>query len=355
LIYLHIGRNKAGSTTLQDFFLERRAELGAMGVTYAMFGHLKDSQPGVPGFGTAQELADYARAHPQTSVLISNEIFFPWPRDYTDTVTKALKDFDVKVIGYIRPYGDWVRSTYAQEIHMGINARDFDAYMEMFHDRISGWPAIEGWGEGVGWPNMHIRAVDPRCLTGGNLLIDCLTALGVEPDFGRAAFALHSNASPHWMVLEMVRSLIESSNDIGWDDPFFLANVYPLKRVMQQCVNASPNGSMRVQYQTAAQLRFLAELYNRDLALLADRTGTVLPAASLDNIQERPFLPSIRQVPADIMADFAVRVRSGAFRERWPGAADIANRALDAVDLPASARGWAKVKRLVVPVEVPTD
>lgn len=355
MIYLHIGRNKVGSTTLQDYFYARRDELAAHGITYAMFGHMREWHPDLPGFASADELAAYARAHPDRSVLVSNEFMFPWPRSYTEAVVAALKGVDAKVIAYIRPYAEWISSNYSWEIHMGVSSLDFDHFFEQIRDGVSCWPALEAWGNGMGWENMHIRSLDPRSLRGGNLISDCLSALGMDSGVEESARQLRSNASPNWMVLELVRSLMDQTKDVAWDDPYFRTHVHPLKELMDQAIAASPNGGMKAQYHTAAQLRFLGELYNRDIGAIGELTGVEFPAIPLDRIEERPFLPSIRMIPKDIMADFAARASAPAFRERWPDAAGIAHIALDAVVLPASTRGWAKIKRFLVPGTVPDE
>ncbi|MEI9987955.1 MAG: hypothetical protein WDN69_35555 [Aliidongia sp.] len=193
-IHLHIGRNKAGSTTLQDFFLAERDTLAASGLRYCLFGHLKDSVPGVLGFQTQFELADHARAGHDRAYLVSNEFMFGWPRDYTDSMAAGLAGFDVRIIAYIRPYGAWVCSAYADAVKHGESSRDFDNYLDWLRPRISAWPYLEGWGEAFGWDRVRVRSIDPRDLEGGDLIGDCLSALGLDP--APAVAAGRSNRAP---------------------------------------------------------------------------------------------------------------------------------------------------------------
>src|SRR5579859_7868096 len=180
-IYLHIGRNKAGSTSLQDFFLARRETLAAAGLRYCLFGHLKDSVPGVLGFQTQFELAADARAGTERAYLVSNEFMFGWPLEYTASMASGLAGLDVRIIAYIRPYGAWICSAYADAVKNGENSRDFDRYLDWMAPRISAGPYLEGWGEAFGWDRVRIRSLDPGDLAGGDLIGDCLTALGLDP------------------------------------------------------------------------------------------------------------------------------------------------------------------------------
>jgi hypothetical protein len=318
VIYLHIGRNKAGSTTLQDFFLAHRAELERGGVRYALFGHLKDSVPGIIGFGQSDELAAHARAHPDKAMLVSNEFMFGWPREYTDAMVAGLKGLDVRVIAYIRPYDSWLCSSYAQDVRNGESRRDFDAYFDWLRPRVSAWPYLEAWGEGLGWNKIRVRAIDPRGGASGDLVADCLTAMGLDPGLGRAIPP--SNQAPHWATVELLRALIDRNREEGWDEAG-LAIAMPLRRLFEECLAERPGFDRRVQYLTPAQEHELIELYNRDLARLSECIGPALEPQLIGEARERPFLPSLEQVPAEILRDFVCRARAADFVQAHPEAA----------------------------------
>jgi hypothetical protein len=62
------------------------------------------------------------------------------------------------------------------------------------------------------------------------------------------------------------------------------------------------------QYFQPEQARTLVELYNADRERIATKTGTTLPVAPQPKLSERPFLPSLKSIPADILAAFHKRV-----------------------------------------------
>jgi len=317
VIYLHIGRNKVGSTTLQDFFIDRRAELAAGGVGYFLFGHMKDSVPGVPGFAHQLELRDYARGADERALLVSNEFMFGWPEDFTRAVVDGLKGLDARVIAYIRPYDAWLASSYAWDVRIGTNMRDFDGYFDWMRPRVSVLPYLEAWAEGLGWDKLRVRAVDGLGLRWPDLVPDCLEAIGLDPRLGVDAPA--GNQACHWLTTELVRRLIDRNGEEAWDEAT-LETVLAVSSLFETCLAASPDPVPGVQYLTPAQSRDLTELYNRDVAEISRRTGFALAPQPL-HATERAFLPSLAQVPSAVMREFAARATAPEFMQAQPKAA----------------------------------
>jgi hypothetical protein len=327
-IFLHIGRNKAGSTSLQDFFLEHRSSLAQAGLRYCLFGHLKDSVPGVPGFATAPELAAYVRAEAAPAYLVSNEFLFGWPREYTDSLIAGLAGCDVRVIAYLRPYGEWVQSAYAEEVRRGLTCLDFDRYLDELRPRISAWPYLAGWAEAVSWERIRVRSTDPRDLAGGDLISDCLTALGLDPALAGAT--QRSNRAPAWPVLEMLRRLRALT-----DEATFHRVAAPLQALLEECL--SETTLPPAEYVTTAQAHGLADLYNSDLLRLAERTGVALqpeqPAARDDAMR-----PGFDLIPPALLRRWAVRADLLEFRRAQPEAV-VAVERLMTVEAAVPSRG----------------
>jgi hypothetical protein len=320
-IFLHIGRNKAGSTTLQDFFLDHRAELQSHGVRYALFGHLKDSVPDVVGFGHQSELAAYARAHPSENILISNEFIFHWPRIYTDSMIDGLEGFDVTVIACLRPYGSWLCSSYAQDIRSGASRCSFDAYYEQIKPSISAWQYLEPWGEGLGWDKIQVLSIDGRNTSWNSLVDDCLSALDIEACLGLSMQP--RNEAPHWAVIELLRRLAERNQNMAWN-AMERDIMVPLGSLLEECLTGYPARSPRTQYLTKAQAAELDLLYKMDIARINRCTGTELLLPPAVALPERPFLPGLSNVPAEILRDFAACAQAPIFATRHPAAAAAA-------------------------------
>jgi hypothetical protein len=323
VIYLHIGRNKAGSTTLQDFFIENHAELLRHGMRYALYSHLKDSVPGILGLAHQEEVAAYARAHPDENILISQEFMFHWPQFYTEVMVKALRGLEVKVIAYIRPYPSWVCSNYAQDVRSGSNKLDFDAYFEAFRPLVSVWPDLRQWGEQLGWENIIVRLIDRRNTPWDRLASDFLIAIGLDPSLGTPVPA--SNKAPRWGMVELMRSLAKLRAEPE--------TLEILTTMLRRCLDANPRAGRNIQYLTPNQQSELVELYARDIANINAHTGARLTPEPIVALPKRPFLPSFDRLPAAVLDDFNRRTRDPDFVSQHPAAAALA-RALTA-ELPS--------------------
>jgi hypothetical protein len=310
VIHLHIGRNKAGSTTLQDYFVAHHAELERHGVRYALYGHLKDSVPGIIGFNDQLELATYARSHREQAILVSNEFMFGWPEAYTHKMAQWLRGLDTRVIAYLRPYGAWAHSNYAQDVRSGDSVCDFDEYLEQLWPRISALPHLETWGHALGWDHVRVRSIDARGVHWDALVSDCLHAIGLHGE--RVAPAAASNQSPHWTVIELLRAL----NTVA------PAITDPLHSALEHCLIDEAPPCPAAQYLTPTQHRRLAELYREDLTAISRYTGTPLQEPRFEALPERPFLPAFDQIPCNIRRTFTQRVCAVEFMRLHPQAAD---------------------------------
>ncbi len=310
---LHIGRNKAGSTSIQDFCLAVRPELAAQGVDYALFGHLAHSVAGVPGFATFETLAAHAAAHPDRTQFVSNEFMFAWPDEYTHAAAGVLAGCDVRVLAYLRPYDAWIVSAYAEETRKGMNTRDIDAYLAAMAPRVSAWPHLRVWGETFGWDRLRVRTLDVASLHGGELLADLVHALGAAPIARRAP---PSNTAPPWPMLELVRRLASTDGDVEWIG-VAQAEVEPLVAALSPVAADAP----RAAYLTEAQRSDLVALYNADLDRIASAGGGRLPPAALSEGGERAFVPAWDKVPQAVSEALRRIAGSEAFAHDHPAAA----------------------------------
>ena len=315
-IILHVGRSKAGSTTIQDFCRAARQELAAHGVDYVMFGHLKDAEPGIPGFGNFEELAAFTATNPGRTVLVSNEFMFAWPIEFSRSGAAALTGYDVKIVIYLRPYDSWVQSAYTEETRHGRNVRAIDGFMDGYPLRTSAWGYLEGWGESFGWDRLHLGSLAPGGLEGDDLMIDFAHALGVPP---ASVPVPRRNTAPSQAVLELARRLAAGNSEVDWYR-VDRAEADPLIAVMAEVSAGGP----QTPYSTLAQRRELIDLYNADLGRIVRHGGPRLPPAPPPTGAEREFEPSFERIAPQTLDAFFATTLSPAFGERHPAAASRA-------------------------------
>jgi len=303
-IYLHIGRNKAGSTTLQDFFAAQAGWLAAHGITYALFGHFCGTYPGLPGYASHLDLIAALRAEPATSMLISNEWIAAMPADFIAPMIRDLAGLDVRVLLYVRPYRAWVQSCYGNALRDGTNGSDFDIYLERLAPQVSVWPALRQWGEGLGWDRVRVRSIDPLDLQNGDLVADCLAAMGVPAPAHHAVPP--SNANPNWMVLELLRLASGGVDRTEWESAW-LERADIIMTLAAESLAACGVALPPARYLTPAQASWLTDLYNRDIGAIAAHTGAALRPDGGAHATARPFLPSASHIPAALLHDLAAR------------------------------------------------
>jgi hypothetical protein len=316
-VVLHIGRNKAGSTTLQDLCAHESSALEAQGVDYVMFGHMSRSNGNLRGFETFEQLSEYARTVPGRRVLVSNEFMFGWPDDYTKAAATALAACHVEIVAYIRAYDAWAVSAYAEETRRGMNMRDMDAYIEWLWPRISAWPYLKMWGECFGWDRIHLRDLSPMSLHGGELCADFAKALDVT----LPGWTGRSNASPHWIELELARRLTTRNGEVDWAG-VERVELEPLAQIMSALVASEP----MVEPLSPEQRSLLIELYNADLLRIEAAGGPRLPPAPPVVEQRRGAAPSLEQVAPRVLDAFFEQALSVEFARVHPAAAGRAAR-----------------------------
>jgi hypothetical protein len=315
-IYLHIGRNKAGSTTLQDFFASHAPWLARNGVDYVLCGRLHE--PG-SGLRTLPEMADVlAEFHAGgRSMLVSDEMISAFPAEVSRQAAAAFRGVNVQVLLYVRPYRDWVRSSYGFDVRIGYNALDFDAYLAHIAPQLRFWPNLQIWADAVGWERIRVRSTHPADLDGGALIQDSLAAMGLAPPEGLPVD--RSNAMPNWIAVELLRLAAARHADAGWS--FTGRAVAEALHELAELAIADLGEGPHAGYLSPAQSLNLAALYNADLARLAQHTGVTLHRDDAGPAPERLFLPAARDIPEPILRHIAAQAGSAEYARVHPEAA----------------------------------
>ena len=130
-LFLHIGYNKAGSTSIQTYFSENRAFFKKQGILYpetGIFSNAHYKLSGSLGIGVSpkkqeekytketllRKLHEEIQKEKPHTVLISSE-YFILTKDF-QIIKNYFKDFEVKIIVYLRRHDEWIESLYNQAI-----------------------------------------------------------------------------------------------------------------------------------------------------------------------------------------------------------------------------------------------
>lgn len=315
MLFVHAGLPKVGSTTIQAFLRENEGRLATLGVSHVKAGrnekrHLPLQHALLDPTSGRQVLDEFAGeldAGRDRHHVISSEGFHKAIHADDRSGVELLARYDPLLIFYLREYGSRMPSLYAQRIVLG---RGTDGFDEFFAHRRATWsplPMLKDWAVLVGWERMRIRSIDPRSLVGGDLLADFTAAMGIR-DGDALARPERRAVSPHWMVLEYKRALLNALEPL---DPVRSRHaVKALVGLFRECFDAGTFSKENARYLTAQQAREAAVEYNREMEELSALTGFRIPAAATDGFPERPFLPTLGEIPRSLRRQVHDRVPS---------------------------------------------
>ena len=189
-LYIHIGTQKTGSTTLQTILSKNKQKLLKEGICYlGRFPKLARRIRTVARFD--EPLADELKSEIRYTVdsnlkkgvrtyVISNEKFsgdkmisYRNAGAVAETLKHAVKElpFNVKIIVYLRRQDTYIESTYAQKVYSGYTGT-FDEFMEHFGEDDFHWDQfLDRYAKVFGIENLIVYPFDKKYLPESQSLI----------------------------------------------------------------------------------------------------------------------------------------------------------------------------------------
>lgn len=188
-LYIHIGTNKTGSSSLQTFLYRNRNQLRENGYYYPDMGVILDAHHGISyAIKRPEEHASanvpanwidvlYDTCPDDCDVILSSEDFHT--HKLMGAFEELKKKFEVCVIVYIRDVVSYVASWYAQAVQSRNISIDFDAYSRLYQLDYPGM--IERWRQVFGYKGIVVRKFSRSELVGGDIRTDFLDVIGADP------------------------------------------------------------------------------------------------------------------------------------------------------------------------------
>ncbi len=322
--FIHIGRNKSASTTLQRFLAAHVEALDARAHDVFVYGR----RLGSPEAGAGRTwLYDIAKRHadaPHRRFIISDERLMA-RADGAASFAWALKRAPARIIAYIRDYPAWVRSFYAQNIIGGYGAEDFDTLFDREKRRISAISYLRPWAAEWGWRALHVRALHPSCLAQGDVICDFVETVGLPEEWALET-RLREHVSPPWPHLEIARAAL-SVTDTPDRNERRTRIVEPIFALLRDAFAVDATISP-IAYLTAEQDAAMRALWSADSEEIADLIGVGFhDIAPAQDVRAGPA-PSIADLPSAYLRDAAEAARRPDFASSFPIAAKALRRAL---------------------------
>lgn len=311
-LFLHIGRGKSGSTTIQSFVQENAAFMADAGfhcpvIPNGLANHARLAASLTDRSADRSPLRQFRHDLGHSThdkVFMSAEALMPMSKAGINLLRRLTVDREVRLLAYIRPYPEWLRSLYAQRTKRATSSIDFDQFYSEVASQTSALASLKTWASVFGWPAIRARPLEPAALSGGTLLTDLLDALDIRMPSPHVEAA---NVAPHWITLELLRALATAVGSVE------MKAVRVISAIAEECAKGV---SPRIpQYLTPAQWHAANRLYDRDLRILGThmRLSFTNPGAAPS---PRPFLPSIEAIPASIKSDILAALLHSPLRRR---------------------------------------
>lgn len=227
-LFLHIGLQKTGTTSIQTFLTQNRSQLGEYGFVYPdpavsrfgmdnmNHGHLSMSLSGYwreTGYQLSQEEAwgELANLYYESNgnLLVSHEgLSTPQIIPYIPFIRKKLKGISVKVVIYLRTQDVFVQSVYKERLKSDETREFQQAFEHGDYPRLLDFYSILcHWRKCVGINNVIVRPFERGQLFNGNVVEDFLQVVGAGEIRGLKRISRNENQTMNRDVLEISREL----------------------------------------------------------------------------------------------------------------------------------------------------
>lgn len=320
MFIFHVGRHKCGSTSIQRILSDNAGRLREYDIMYPTVArpgnahHLLARNLKSGKSDDLDEIIELKKRHPGQKIVLSSEGLGTLPLPQINRLRDRIGASETLIVIYMRDLIGWLPSKYNEATKVGSNTADFDQFYneeQLSNSLYASW-YCEQWASVFGWHNLRIRSLDSRSLSGGTLITDFLSIFGlVLADLGdQEAPGLElRNTSFGWKVLEVLRAQFArfkahpDAIPVTWEVGARIRNL-----AVRLLTNMGLNGQY-TQYLSAGQCLEADQTYRLELEKLNRQiVGPKLPLPERPVVTDRPFLPTLQQIPLDERIELARRM-----------------------------------------------
>jgi len=219
-VYLHIGTHKTGSTSIQRFLARADEVLAEQGILYPEAGRpdtnwstqygqheLYWSIVGKRGIGDEQVWDNLRREmeeHPDQRVVISAEGFEECTSDEIGRIVNHLESHPIRIIVYLRPPLQFLRSAYAQRVKSGTCSGPFVRFVREMTSRCNYLDLVSRWEQFDAITSVDIRLFD-KVKSSPGLEASFADAVGIDFEEVQTFVRPPANASPPDDLIQIAR------------------------------------------------------------------------------------------------------------------------------------------------------
>jgi hypothetical protein len=193
-IYLHIGLNKTGTSSLQDFFSMNAAALRCEGVHYPAVGRDGAAHHALSKWLKSPKGLELGAQAPMVSLLLeeirdadkvvlSSEDFHTHGPRSIEQMARLFADHEVRVVLYLREHVRYLASWYQQNVQATHLSCAFDTFCYFTRKPLA--RIADQWARQFGSDMVTVRLYDRGTLSGGDIVQDFAEIAGLGGDLSR--------------------------------------------------------------------------------------------------------------------------------------------------------------------------
>lgn len=279
-VYLHIGANKAGSTSIQGFLNRNSDWLRQKGVLYPDIGVHDNAHYGLSDFFrfgpplpketdfSAKKLKALIDCSNEKKVILSSEFFFLKSDGDLLGLRDFLSDYDVKIVLYLRRHDLWIESLYNQAVKTARNppwGKGVQSYLDFQLKRpnisFDYLDIVGRWADVFGKKSILVRPFEKQQFFKKDLISDFLNTVGVPFKSRPSGTEDHSNASLSVRILDFVDSINRVDGIAEHDKAIAIRAVSELTRNDQKRFAISPSQRLALIEQFESSYNEIAHEY----------------------------------------------------------------------------------------------
>jgi len=199
-LYLHIGLPKTGTSAIQKFLVDNYEKLkNEYNLYYPDFGRWVDGSHHEIAFALSPNPYKTMKRHNEqlvylnelkqkiihtgcTNVLLSSECFHLYNSDIF--INQFAKDYNVKIICYLRQQDAFLESIYKQEVQDIVfkENRSFQQYKDAKKESLYYFDFLKRWEKLTSSDNIIIKNFDTQQFVNQNIIDDFLSIFDIEND-----------------------------------------------------------------------------------------------------------------------------------------------------------------------------
>jgi hypothetical protein len=193
-LYLHIGMNKNGTSTVQQYLTNNRKELMSQGICYPYMSEINNAHYELSnsfGFGPVSvckhehdDLINKIVAEAEGKNVVLSSEYFSLRADNSQLISLLSSHYELIIIVYIRNHYEWIQSLFNQATKTTINP-PWEKGIEAFYKHckensnqiLSYIELIQQWR---GADSLVVRPFNKSYFSEGDLINDFLKVIGVD-------------------------------------------------------------------------------------------------------------------------------------------------------------------------------